>query len=101
MLTSEVDFVFPVLGFTPDKDAWGFADRETLTSVGPWTLKDDLQKDMELIDADGHRWMVRGLRRIGRARPLLRTLFDRLLSQPQSRIEHDLQALPSISLDDV
>jgi len=97
--TSDADFRFPVLGFTPDRDIWGFPDLNTLTSCGPQTLKDDMQAGMELVDAEGRRWIVRSIRRVGRAEPLLRALISSLLSgPPQSRIEHELEQLEPITL---
>jgi hypothetical protein len=98
MRTAEANFNFPVLGFTPDREIWGFADLATLTSCGPRTLKDDKELGMELIDGDGRRWIVRSVRRIGRGEPLLAWLISHLLSTPQSRIEHELEALEPVAL---
>ena len=98
MKTSDVDFEFPVLGFTENKDIWGFPDLNTLTSCGPITLKENLQDGMELIDARGKRWRVESIRRTGRGRPLLRWLFDAVLSTRQSRIEHELTELDPVTL---
>jgi hypothetical protein len=101
MKTSEADFRFPVLGFTPDKQIWGFEDLNTLTSCGRWTLKENMQSGMELIGSDGRRWIVRSIRRVGRAEPLLMWLISHLLSMPQSRIEHELEELAPISLEEI
>lgn len=101
MRVSDVDFQFPVLGFTRDHDAWGFSDIGTLTSCGRSTLKDNIQIGMELIDSGGQRWIVRTVRRIGRAQSLPMWLVCHVLSMPQSRIEQDLEPLDSVSLDDV
>lgn len=101
MKTSEVDFQFPVLGITLDKDIWAFPDRNTLTSCGPDTLRDHKEDGMELVDASGRRWRVESILRTGRARSWLRSLIDRLISTPQSRIEHDLTALTPMTLDEV
>lgn len=101
MKTAEVEFRFPVLGFTPDREIWGFQDIDTLTSCGPRTLKDHMQIGMELIDADGRRWIVRSVRRTGRAGSFLSWLGSLVfLSTPQSRIEHELDALEPVSLAD-
>lgn len=89
MKTADVAFEFPVLGFTPDGEMWGFPDRNSLTSCGPRTLKQDMERDMELVDAGGRRWIVRSIRRIGLGYPLIPWLFRSLLSTPQYRIEHD------------
>ncbi len=96
--TAEVDFHFPLLGFTPDGEIWGFPDLNALTICGPRTLKERLQANMELVDADGRRWIVRSVRRVGRARPLIPWLVSSLLATPQSRIEHELEQLETITL---
>jgi hypothetical protein len=99
MKTTDVNFHFPVLGFTPDREIWGFGDLATLTSCGPRTLKEDAQRDMELVDASGRRWVVRSVRRVGRARRLLPWLISALLTAtPQSRIEHELDELDPVTL---
>lgn len=101
MKTGQANFNFPVLGFTPDREIWGFPDLDTLTSCGPRTLKDNTQIGMELIDARGQRWAVRSVRRTGRAGSLPRWLFASLLSTPQFRIEHELEPLEAVSLKEV
>lgn len=95
MKTTEVDFHFPVLGFTTDKDVWGLPDMERLTTCGSLTLKNDMQLGMELVDAAGRRWLVRSVRRLGRTGSWLRVL---LTAKPQSRIEHELEPLEPLSL---
>jgi hypothetical protein len=95
------DFHFPLLGFTPDGEIWGFPDIDTLTSCGPRTLKENMQTGMELVDVDGRRWIVRSVRRVGRARPLVPWLVSALLtSAPQSRIEHEVEQLGAITLSE-
>jgi hypothetical protein len=42
MKTAEAQFHFPVLGFTPDREIWGFQDLNALISCGPRTLKDNM-----------------------------------------------------------
>jgi hypothetical protein len=99
--TREANLRFPVLGFTPDHEIWGFPDINTLTSCGPRTLKDNLQAGLELIAADGRRWIVRSVRRVGRARPLVPWLVSALLTAtPQSRIEHELEEVESVTLSE-
>jgi hypothetical protein len=101
MKTQEVDFRFPVLGFTRDREIWGFPDINTLTSCGPRTLKNNMQAGMELVDADGRRWIVRSVRRVGRARPLVKWVVSALLTgTPQFRIEHELEQLESVTLSE-
>jgi len=63
--SSDIDFSFPVLGFTRDRENWGFANRDKLTKCGPRTLKENTQEGMELIDAGGRRWRVKSIRRVG------------------------------------
>ncbi len=95
MKTSQADFRFPVLGLTTDLDVWGLPDLDALTTCGTRTLKEGLQLGMELIDADGRRWLVQSVKRIGRAG----SIFRRLLYSPaQSRIEHELESLQPVSL---
>lgn len=99
MKSSEVDLSFPVLGFTRDRENWGFSDLERLTKCGPRTLKENMQEGMEIIDANGRRWRVQSVRRTGRAGSLLDLLPG--FGPPQSRIEQQLEALPSLSLAEV
>ena len=96
MKSGEVEFEFPVLGFTPDGDIWGFPDRDRLTKCGPRTLKENAQDGMELIDAKGRCWRVVAIRRTGRAGSWLSLLW--IFGPPQSRIEQDLEARPDVPL---
>ncbi len=94
--------VFPVLGFTPDGDIWGFPDLDTLTSCGSMTLKKNMQLDMELVDSRGRRWLVRSIRRLGRARPLVPWLIDLLLTAvPRFRIEQVLEEMTPLTLEEI
>lgn len=99
MKTAQADFSFPVLGFTLDLEIWGFQDLDRLTKCGPRTLKEDIQRGMELIDAEGRRWVVRSIKRTGRAGSLLSVLLP--FGPAQSRIEHELEALEPVTLEDV
>jgi hypothetical protein len=102
MKTGEVQFRFPVLGLTPDLDVWGFPDLRGLTTCGPLTLKNNMQRGLELIDADGRRYGVQSVRRVGRAGPLALWLLASMLSaKPQSKIEHELQELEPLSLAEI
>ncbi|MDZ4363953.1 hypothetical protein [Brevundimonas sp.] len=92
---------FPAIGFTPDREIWGFPTLDSLVTCGRKTLKDNMQAGMELIDGRGRRWVVSGVRRVGRAKPFIPWLFWAVLSGPQYRIEHDLETLADVSLDDV
>jgi hypothetical protein len=96
--TAEVSFAFPVLGFSADQDLWGFPDFRSLTTCGPQTLRERMQDGMELIDANGRRWGVRSVQRIGRTG----SIFVALLSgKPQSKIEHELNDLGLWTLEEV
>ncbi len=99
MKSIEADFSFPVLGFSRDRENWGFPDLDRLTKCGPQTLKENMQDGMELIDANGRRWRVRSIRRTGRTGSLLDLLPG--FGPPQSRIEQELETLPSLSLAEV
>lgn len=102
MKTGDVAFGFPVLGFTRDLDLWGFADLEALTACGPLTLKEDKLPGMELVDAEGRRWTVTSVRRVGPAKTGLAGLIEPLLyAKRTSRIEHELDALTPLTLAEV
>lgn len=98
MDATQADIQFPVIGFTPNLDNWGFRNLEDLTTCGPLTLKNNMQDGMELIDSGCRRWRVRSIRRIGRTGSWLMTL---LTAKTQSRIEHELETLPALSLSEV
>jgi len=99
MKTADASLRFPVLGFTTDLEIWGFPDLDRLTKCGPRTLKEGKQVGMELVDADGRRWVVRSLHRTGRAGSFLSLLL--IFGPPQSRIEQDLEPMPPLSVDEV
>lgn len=99
MKSSEAGLSFPVLGFTPDRENWGFPDLDRLTKCGPRTLKEGMQNGMELVDANGERWRVLSVRRIGRTGSLLDLLPG--FGPQQSRIEQELEQMPTLSLSEV
>lgn len=99
MRTAEVEFRFPVLAFTRDGALWGFQDLERLTKCGPRTLKENSQDGMELIDAGRRRWLVRSISRTGRAGSLLSLFLP--FGPPQSRIEHQLEPLAEVTMEEV
>ena len=99
MKTGEANFHFPVLGFTSDLNIWGFQDLDRLTRCGPRTLKENTQIGMEFVDADGRRWAVRSVRRAGRAGSFFSLLLP--FGPPQSRIEHDLEPMAAVSIEEV
>jgi hypothetical protein len=58
-----------------------------------------MQIGMELVEPSGRRWVVRSVRRLGRAGGLVSWLISSLLTaSPQSRIEQELDALPALTL---
>jgi hypothetical protein len=101
MNAGQAGMKFPVIGFTPDGEIWGFPTLDSLETCGRKTLKDDMQTGMELIDGRGRRWVVRGVRKVGRAHSFLPWLFWAVLSGPQYRIEQDLEPMAEVSLDDI
>jgi hypothetical protein len=96
--SSDVEFAYPVLGITPDSDLWAFCDKGEMTTCGKLTLQDDMQKDMDLIDAQGGSWRVVSLLRLGGV-GLSYGLSCFLAGV--SRVEHDLRPLPRVNLEDV
>jgi hypothetical protein len=98
MNATEAGIRFPVIAFTADADMWGMSNLGALTSCGRQTLKDGLQIGMEIVDADGRRWVVRSVRRIGRNFSWLALLF---LTTWSFRIEQELDALEPMSLAEV
>jgi hypothetical protein len=102
MKTNEIEFVFPVLGLTTDRDVWGFPDLQGLTKCGPRTLRDNMQDQMELVDAEGRCWRVQSVRSLGRAGPILTRWVRTLLTGvPQFKIEHELEPLSPLTLQEV
>jgi hypothetical protein len=98
MRAAEAEFVFPVIGFTVDRDIRGFSNLAKLTASGPRTLKGQRHVGMELVGADLRRWSVKAVQRTGRAQSFIPWLFSSLLfAVPQSRIEFDLAPLEPIT----
>lgn len=88
---------FPLLGITADDDLWGFHNSDELTTCGPLTLENDMQRNMIVIDPAGNCWRVRSIERVGPP-----PLSWRLIFQPRmARIRHEWDALPSVSLKEV
>jgi hypothetical protein len=101
MKTAQVDFQFPLIGFTPDKDVWGFPDRDALTTSGPGSIKEGKPIGMELVDNGGRRWKVLSVTRVGRKGALIPWALGALLSTPQHRIDYELEAMPAITMAEV
>ncbi|HTI67766.1 MAG TPA: hypothetical protein VL460_09515 [Caulobacteraceae bacterium] len=104
MNAAEADLRFPVLAIPEDRgewaDVWGPPTLDILQRCGPRALKDGLQIGIEIIDLEGRRFIVRSVRRVGRDRPLLRWIVGFLLAGPQYRIEHELEPLKPLSLEE-
>ncbi|KQW72912.1 hypothetical protein ASE17_08055 [Phenylobacterium sp. Root77] len=101
-ITSDlIDFRFPLIGFTPDREIWGFPDRKSLTTCGVLTLREGKSLGMELIDGDGGCWRVTAIHDKGRARSLIPWLIKALLSGRLYRIEYSLMRLEETSLNEV
>lgn len=101
MNASEAQLQFPVLGLSADNDVWGFWDMDGLTVCGPKTLKEGLQDGMELIDADGKRWRVEGIRMIKPLEAWWKRLFTWILYPPGYRIEQMLTPMEPLGLEAV
>jgi len=96
--TSATVFAYPILGITPDSDLWAFRDKDELTTCGKLTLADDMQRDMELNDADGQSWRVTSIVRTG---GVGLSLGLSCFLAGVSRIEHELEARPVQSIAEV
>lgn len=96
--TSATVFAYPILGITPDSDLWAFRDKDELTTCGKLTLADDMQRDMELIDADGQSWRVTSVVRTG---GVGMSLGLSCFLAGVSRIEHELEARPVQTIAEV
>jgi hypothetical protein len=92
---------FPILGFTTDDDVWGFPSLREFGLCGPRTIKNDMQRGMEIVDGDGRRYQVRSTRKLGRYRAFPIWFLNSLVSVPQYRIAHDLEPLPPLSLEEI
>jgi hypothetical protein len=91
---------FPVLAFTGDGDVWCIPGLDIMTRCGGRTLKDGLQRDMEVVDSRWRRWKVRDVRRTGYV-SALNLLLSPLFGGPEHRIEHDLVPLEPVALEEV
>jgi len=99
MNSSDINFTYPVLGFSSDGDLYGFPDLDRLTKCGPRTLRDAWYNGLELVEADLKRWRVLSVRRTGRAGSLLRLLW--IFGPPRSRVELELENMAPILMDEV
>ena len=98
MKSSEVEFAYPVFGFTTDAGMWSFDDKDELSTCGKDTLRDHTQDGMELIDSKGRRWKIVSMQRIG---GVGLSLGLNCFLAGVSRIDHELQPLEPVTVDDV
>lgn len=96
----EVDWRFPVLGFTPDGQMWGFQDLESLTVCDAHVMKDGDPMGMELVDAGGRSWRVVSMRGTERVKRRGWDLLNFLAPVPW-RLEYELEPVPEMTLDEV
>ena len=101
MDVASLNLKFPVIGFTTDDDVWGFPSLQTFGVCGPRTIKDGMQDGMEIVDGDGRRFKVRSIRNLGREGFLPFWFLNSLVSTPQYRIEHELEAMPPLLLEEI
>ena len=97
MKSAEVDFKFPVLGILENHYMEHFYNRDLLTRYAKAPWKGGWLTGMELIDAGGRKWVARSSRKIGTlGPPIIKFLFGW-----EVRLEHDVEPLPSVTLDEV
>jgi hypothetical protein len=96
MKSSQTEFTYPVFGFTADMDMWSFRNRDELTTCGRDTLKENMQDGMELIDSAGLSWRVVSVHRVG---GVGLSLGLSCFLAGVSRIEHELEPQPAITLE--
>ena len=101
MDVGSLNLKFPVLGFTTDDEIWGFPTPETFGVCGPRTIKDDMQRGMEIVDGDGRRYRVRSIGKLGRDGFLPIWFLKSLVMGPLYRISHDLEAMAPLSLEEI
>ena len=101
MDVASLNLKFPILGFTTDDDVWGFPSLDTFGVCGPRTIKDDMQRGMEIVDGDGRRFRVRSIQKIGRDGFLPIWFLKSLVSAPQYRIQHELEPMAPLSLEEI
>lgn len=87
--------------FTPELQAWSYRDLGSLTECGPQTLSEERQTGVVIIDSDGRRWVVRSVRRIGRAKPLLTWLWGFMVGGARWRLEQALESLAPLTLTEM
>ena len=107
--SNQVDFAFPVLGFPSESRLgdfenrfYGFEHHSSLTACEPKTLTRNLQLDMELVDIEGRRWMVRSVTMVGRADRGFRQLISKMgFKEPLWRVDLEVDALDRVTLEEM
>lgn len=101
MDAASLNLSFPILGFTTDDDIWGFPSLDELSVCGPRTIKDDMQRGMEIVDGDGRRYRVLSIRKLGRSGFLPIWFLKSLVTTPQYRISQELEPMTPLSLEEI
>jgi len=97
---SEVDFQFPVIGFSREDGLIGFDDVQVMSRCHPALIEREAFIGMELVDTSLRRWLVRSLEI---AKPLAQKkrwwqIFD---SAPWPEFELLLESAPPVGFDEL
>ena len=102
MKITEAGFAFPVFGFAPDDTlGWQCDDLSGMMTAREPVFRLHWPKSLTLVDANGSRWAVKSVRRVGRSGSLFGWLVLAPLGKNRCRIEWDLEPLAPLSLADV
>lgn len=97
------DLTFPIVGLgdrRPGREAWEwFWDPEDFLICESWRLANRL--GMLIADSDGRCWEVSSYRDMGITGGFWERVWRLLLRQGLHRLDQNLKALPSMTLDDV
>lgn len=94
--SSDIAFELPVTTITAKGERWICRNLDHLTRVVPIQLKSGRFLGMKITDASNRRWVVRSIRKTGRADRW--NILDVLLfSPPDWRVEYLLEELPPLS----
>ena len=96
---SDVDFNYPLVGFSRGQGILGFSDFVALTRCHAAYVRDEALIGMELIDNDLRRWFVRSLHLNA---PLVEKRWWHIfMAIPYPEFDLDLEEAASIGLDDL
>jgi hypothetical protein len=105
MNLSEVDILYPVVGFVRDPElgllTWRFLDWDDLSACQGIYFDNGWPAQLELIDAGLGRWKVTSARKIGRPGRLIPWLIAKICGAQSYRIEYEVERLPSVSLTEL